>query len=118
MFNEGKIVIIGASNVGTAVLNKIVDFGLASEVVLIDINEKKCMGESLDTSHATACISSHNIYIHEGDYEDCKDASMIIITAGPSIKPGETPDRLILTKTKCNVANRSLYKRCNYFSSN
>ena len=54
MFNEGKIVIIGASNVGTAVLNKIVDFGLASEVVLIDINEKKCMGESLDTSHATA----------------------------------------------------------------
>ena len=40
MFNEGKIVIIGASNVGTAVLNKIVDFGLASEVVLIDINEK------------------------------------------------------------------------------
>ena len=68
------------------------DFGLASEVVLIDINEKKCMGESLDTSHATACISSHNIYIHEGDYEDCKDASMIIITAGLSIKPGETPD--------------------------
>lgn len=54
MFDEGKIVIIGASNVGTAVLNKIVDFGLASEVVLIDINEKKCMGESLDTSHATA----------------------------------------------------------------
>ena len=46
MFDEGKIVIIGASNVGTAVLNKIVDFGLASEVVLIDINEKKCMGES------------------------------------------------------------------------
>lgn len=103
MFNEGKIVIIGASNVGTAVLNKIVDFGLASEVVLIDINEKKCMGESLDTSHATACISSHNIYIHEGDYEDCKDASMIIITAGPSIKPGETPDRLILTKTNCKI---------------
>ena len=33
MFDEGKIVIIGASNVGTAVLNKIVDFGLASEVV-------------------------------------------------------------------------------------
>lgn len=66
MFDEGKIVIIGASNVGTAVLNKVVDFGLASEVVLIDINEKKCIGESLDTSHATACISSHNIYIHEG----------------------------------------------------
>lgn len=103
MFDEGKIVIIGASNVGTAVLNKVVDFGLASEVVLIDINKDKCLGESLDTSHATACITSHNIYIHEGDYEDCKDASMIIITAGPSIKPGETPDRLILTKTNCKI---------------
>lgn len=57
MFNEGKIVIIGASNVGTAVLNKIVDFGLASEVVLIDINEKKCMGESLDTLALAVIIS-------------------------------------------------------------
>lgn len=114
MFNEGKIVIIGASNVGTAVLNKIVDFGLASEVVLIDINEKKCMGESLDTSHATACISSHNIYIHEGDYEDCKDASMIIITAGPSIKPGETPDRLILTKTNCKIMDNVMSQIVRY----
>ena len=114
MFDEGKIVIIGASNVGTAVLNKIVDFGLASEVVLIDINEKKCMGESLDTSHATACISSHNIYIHEGDYEDCKDASMIIITAGPSIKPGETPDRLILTKTNCKIMDNVMSQIVRY----
>ena len=44
MFDEGKIVIIGASNVGTAVLNKIVDFGLASEVVLIDIKREKMHG--------------------------------------------------------------------------
>lgn len=103
MFDEGKIVIIGASHVGTAVLNKIVDFGLASEVALIDINKEKCIGESLDTSHATASINCHNIHIHEGDYSDCADASMIIITAGPSIKPGEKPDRLILTQTNCKI---------------
>lgn len=103
MFDEGKIVIVGASNVGTAVLNKIVDFGLASEVALIDINAKKCLGEALDTNHATACITAHNMYVHKGDYSDCKDASMVIITAGPSVRPGEKPDRLSLTRTNCKI---------------
>ena len=114
MFDEGKIVIVGASNVGTSVLNKVVDFGLASEVVLIDINEKKCHGESLDTSHATSCVTCHNIYVHKGDYSECKDASMIIITAGPSIKPGETPDRLILTKTNCKIMDNVMSQIVRY----
>ena len=100
---KGKVVIIGASNVGSAVLTKLLDFQLASEIALIDINHDKCVGEALDANHATSCIHSTNIRVYAGDYSDCKDASMIIITAGPSIKPGEKPDRLILGKTNCKI---------------
>ncbi len=103
MYNQGKVVIIGVSNVGSAVLTKLLDFQLASEIVLIDINKDKCIGEALDSSDMTSCLHSTNIYVHEGDYSDCKDAGTIIITAGPSIRPGEKPDRLILSKTNCKI---------------
>ena len=103
MNNRRKIVVIGTSNVGSAVANKIADFQLATEVVLIDLNEDKAWGEAKDSSHATSCIYSTNIKFHLGDYEDCKDANIIVITAGPSIRPGETPDRLKLAGTNAKI---------------
>ena len=103
MNNRRKIVIIGASNVGSAVANKIADFQLASEVVLIDLNQDKAWGEAKDSSHATSCVYSTNIKFHLGDYDDCKDANIIVITAGPSIRPGETPDRLKLAGTNAKI---------------
>ena len=101
--NKGKIVVIGTSNVGSAVVNKIADFQLASEIALIDLNTDKAKGEAIDASHATSCIYSTNIDIHLGTYEDCKDAGIIVITAGPSIRPGETPDRLKLAGTNAKI---------------
>ena len=80
---KGKVVIVGASNVGSAVLTKLLDFQLASEIALIDLNENKCKGEALDANDATSCIHSLNIRTYHGDYSDCKDADLIIITAGP-----------------------------------
>ena len=103
MNNRRKIVVIGASNVGSAVANKIADFQLATEVALIDLNEDKAWGEAKDSSHATSCIYSTNIKFHLGDYDDCKDANIIVITAGPSIRPGETPDRLKLAGTNAKI---------------
>ncbi|SEJ85859.1 L-lactate dehydrogenase [Propionispira arboris] len=103
MVNKGKIVIIGTSNVGSAVLNKLMDFQLASEIVLIDLNEEKAKGEALDASHSTSCIYSTNINIRAGSYAECKDAGIIIITAGPSIRPGEEPDRLRLAYVNTKI---------------
>ena len=103
MNNRRKIVVIGTSNVGSAVVNKIADFQLASEIVLIDLNKDKAWGEATDSSHATACVYSTNIKFHAGDYDDCKDANIVIICAGPSIRPGETPDRLILANTNAKI---------------
>ena len=105
MNNRRKIIVIGTSNVGSAVVNKIADFQLASEIVLIDLNTDKAWGEATDSSHATACIYSTNIKIHQGDYDDCKDANIVIICAGPSIRPGETPDRLKLAGTNAKIMN-------------
>ena len=106
--NQGKIVIIGTSNVGSAVLNKIADFQLASEIALIDLNMDLARGEALDTSHAMSSPYSTNIKIHPGTYEDCRDAAFIVVTAGPSIRPGETPDRLRLAGTNTKIM-RSIF---------
>ena len=104
---RGKIVVVGIGNVGSAVVNKIADFELASEIVLIDILQNKAKGEALDASHASSSIFSLNMDIHAGDYDDCKDAELIVIAAGPSILPDENrntkPDRLILAKTNAKV---------------
>lgn len=114
MINKGKIVIVGTSNVGSAVLNKLMDFQLASEIVLIDLNEEKAKGEALDASHSTSCIYSTNINIHAGTYADCKDAGIIIITAGPSIRPGETPDRLRLASVNTKIMSSVMSEIAKY----
>ena len=106
--NRGKVVIIGTSNVGSAVLNKIADFQLASEIALIDLDMDRARGEALDTSHAMSSPYCTNIKVHPGTYEDCRDAGFIVITAGPSILPGETPDRLKLASTNTKIM-RSIF---------
>lgn len=84
-----KVVIIGAGNVGSAVLFSLISSESIAEIVIIDKNEKKAYGEALDGSHTTAFAYSPNIQVRHGDYSDCKDAGIIIMTAGPSARPGE-----------------------------
>lgn len=104
MNNRRKIVVVGTSNVGSAVVNKLADFQLASEIILIDLNQDKAWGEATDSSHATACVYSTNIKFRStGDYSACKDANIVIICAGPSIRPGETPDRLKLASVNTKI---------------
>ncbi|SHJ29529.1 L-lactate dehydrogenase [Propionispora hippei] len=95
--NRNKLVIVGVGHVGSAVLNCALAFQLASEIVLIDTDGDKAVGEALDTSHGTSfAYYSPNIDVRAGGYEECRDADVIIIAAGPSIMPGENPDRLVL----------------------
>lgn len=97
--NRNKLVIVGIGHVGSAVLNCALAFQLASDIALIDINEEKARGEALDTSHGTPfAYYSPNVNVYAGGYEECRDANVIIIAAGPSILPGEKPDRLVLAE--------------------
>lgn len=102
-FVKNKLVVVGAGMVGSAVLNTVLSLNLLSEVVIVDINEKKARGEALDASHTTSFAYSPNVNVKSGTYEDCKDAQIIVITAGPSIKIGDKLDRLILADTNVKV---------------
>lgn len=97
---KGKVVVIGAGNVGSTIAYTTVLNNVASEVVLIDVNREKAKGEALDMNHGIAYVKQ--IMIHDGDYSDCKDADVIIITAGLGRKPGQT--RLDLAKINVNIA--------------
>lgn len=98
MNTKNKMAIIGLGNVGSAVLARAIAFQLTAEIVCIDSNEKKAIGEALDASHSTPCNYSSNMNIYAGDFAECKDARVIIIAAGPSILPGENLDRLLLAE--------------------
>lgn len=100
---RNKVVIIGAGHVGSAVMFTLLSSQSLAEIVVIDQNEKKAYGEALDGSHATSFAYSPNIQVRSGGYEECADAHIIVMTAGPSAKPGEVTDRTALTKTNLKV---------------
>ena len=96
-----KVAIIGAGAVGSTTAFAIAMQQLCSELVLIDVNKEKALGEALDISHGLPFIG--DMYIHAGDYSDVKDADCIIITAGIPRKEGET--RLDLAKKNVKLAH-------------
>jgi len=99
----GKLVIIGAGNVGTAILNSILRMNVVNDIVVINRNRDKALGEVLDASHTTAFAYSANASVRVGDYEDCADAQIIIMTAGPSIKQGTSRDRMVLLEQNISI---------------
>ena len=90
---HGKMVIIGAGNVGSAILNSVLRMNIVDDIVVINRNRDRALGEVLDAS------------LRVGDYEDCADAQIIVITAGPSIKPGNSRDRMVLLEQNVKVMN-------------
>lgn len=83
-----KISIIGSGFVGSTTAFAIMEAGLASDIVLVDINREKSEAEAMDLSHGAAFVKTVNITA--GLIEDTKDSDLIIITAGIGPKPGET----------------------------
>lgn len=94
-----KITVIGAGSVGSAITNDIMVQGIASEVVLIDINKQKAMGEALDIYQGAPFCSP--AIIRSGDYEDAAGSQIVIITSGVPRKPGQS--RLELAQTNVNI---------------
>lgn len=97
--NVRKVVMIGCGFVGAACCFSIMQSGLFSEMVLIDADKAKAQGEALDISHGVPFAKP--IKIFAGDYDDIKDASLVIISAGANQKPGET--RLDLVKKNISI---------------
>ena len=93
MINPRKVAIIGCGFVGASCAFSLMQRGLFTEMVLIDVNKDKAEGEAMDLSHGLPYAASMDIYA--GGYDDIKDCSFIIITAGANQKPGETRLELI-----------------------
>lgn len=102
MIKPGKTVIIGAGHVGSAVLNSLLRMNITDEIILINRNRDRALGEVMDARHTLAFAYSANANIRVGSYEDCADANIIVNTAAPNI-PGGCRDRMTLLKTNVDV---------------
>ncbi len=91
-FKDSKVVIVGCGNVGATTAYSIINQGLCEEVALIDVNHDKAYAEALDMQHSIYFMN-RNINIHAGDYSDCKDADIVIITASAPM-PKDSHNRL------------------------
>ena len=94
-----KISIIGTGSVGSTIAYTLTVMGLASEIVMIDINNEKALGEALDIRQGTPFCGACSIYA--GDYLDAANSDIVIITSGIARKPGQT--RLELAQTNVNI---------------
>lgn len=94
-----KISVIGAGNVGATIANDLMIQGVASEILLIDINGKKAMGEALDVYQGAPFHSP--AIVRPGEYKDAADSDIVVITCGMARKPGMT--RLDLAQTNVNI---------------
>lgn len=94
-----KISIIGTGSVGSTIAYTLTVMGLASEIVMIDINSEKALGEALDIRQGTPFCNACSVYA--GDYRDAVDSDIVILTSGIARKPGQT--RLELAQTNVNI---------------
>ena len=97
--NERKVAVVGCGFVGSASAFALMESGLFSEMVLVDVNKDKAEGEALDISHGLPFAKPMQIYA--GEYKDTSDAAVVIVTAGAGQKPGET--RLDLVKKNIGI---------------
>lgn len=94
-----KISIIGTGSVGSTIAYTITVMGLASEIVMIDINNDKALGEALDIRQGTPFCGACSIYA--GGYRDAEGSDIVILTSGIARKAGQT--RLELAQTNVNI---------------
>lgn len=93
--DKRKIVLIGTGMVGISYAYALLNQNLCDELVLIDINKKRAEGEAMDLNHGVA-FSGGNMEIYAGEYTDCCNADLVVLTAGLPQKEGQ--NRLDLLK--------------------
>ncbi len=95
-----KVVLIGCGNVGMSYVYSLLNQRTnVHTVALIDLNQDRVKGEVLDLSHGLPFAPS-NVEFKVGSYEDCRDATIVVIAAGANQAPGETRMDLINKNSK------------------
>ncbi len=99
MKSKRKVVLVGAGFVGMSMAYSLLNQGGVEELVLIDVNKDKTIGEEMDLSDGLP-YAPHKMKIKAGDYSECKDANIVVITAGLAQKPGQTRLELAVVNAK------------------
>ena len=99
MVDKRKIVLVGTGFVGMSMAYSLLNQGGINELVLVDVLKDKAEGEAMDLAHGMPCGPTDMI-IKSGDYDECKDANIVVITAGLAQKPGQTRLELAAANAK------------------
>ncbi|MDR1833091.1 MAG: L-lactate dehydrogenase [Propionibacteriaceae bacterium] len=98
-----KISVVGVGFVGSTIAYTLMMKGVASEIVLVDVNQRRAEGEAMDIAHGAPFAAAATV--RAGSYEDTAGSDLVIITAGTNQKPGETRMDLI-------TRNSAIMKDC------
>lgn len=96
---QRKLVVVGVGSVGATYVYAMMHTGLASEIVLVDIDRKRVEGEVMDLEHGLAFVQP--VSIRAGSYSDCADANLVVITAGAKQAPRQS--RLELARRNAEI---------------
>ena len=94
-----KITVIGSGNVGSTIAYTLTIMGIASEIVMIDLNEEKSLGEALDIRQGVSFCNPTSAYA--GSYNDTAGSDNVVITPGMARKPGQS--RLDLAQANVDI---------------
>ncbi|MBI4774699.1 MAG: L-lactate dehydrogenase [Deltaproteobacteria bacterium] len=93
-----KVVIVGTGQVGATICFSLMTSGLASSIVLIDLNPDLAEGHAMDLNDGLSFVQPVRIFA--GNYSDCKGADIVVVTAGAAQKPEETRLDLVSENTR------------------
>lgn len=110
--SKSKVAIIGAGFVGASTAFAMSLNQLVGELVLIDVFKDKASGEAMDINHGLPFLGQMSVY--SGDYSDCADCDVIVMTAGANRKPGES--RLDLAKKNVSIAKEITANVMKYYT--
>lgn len=100
MKKDRKVVLVGTGFVGMSMAYSFLTSGGVDELVLIDVDKEKALGETMDLQHGLP-FARNKIVIKTGGYEECSDAEIVVITAGTAQRPGQS--RLDMTAVNANI---------------
>lgn len=86
---KSKIAIVGCGMVGSSISFSLLTQGVCDEILMIDINKEKALGEVLDLRDSIKYLD-RNVKVNVGTYADCNDIDIVVITAGAPPKAGQT----------------------------
>lgn len=95
-----KVAVVGAGSVGATMAYACLIRGAAKTIALYDLDATKTRAEVLDLNHGLQFVPMATV-VGSDDIEVCRDANVIVITAGAKQKPGQT--RLELAESNVSM---------------